>query len=79
MTEATGAVASFETDIKPLFRESDRAAMLRAFDLWAYADVAAHAQAIAERLQNGTMPCDGPWPADDVAKFANWMSTGAHP
>jgi len=30
---------SFEQDIKPLFRESDRRAMDFAFDLWDYQDV----------------------------------------
>ena len=38
---------SFDADIKPLFREKDRDSMLRAFDLWSYADVQAHADAIA--------------------------------
>ena len=79
MPDATEPVASFETDIRPLFRESDRAAMLKAFDLWSYGDVRTHAEKIAERLQDGTMPCDGPWPADDVTKFADWMSSGARP
>jgi hypothetical protein len=79
MTDATSPAASFETDIRPLFRECDRAAMLRAFDLWSYDDVSAHAEQIAARLQDGTMPCDGAWPADDVAKFADWRSGGAKP
>ena len=74
MTE-TGA-ASFETDIKPMFRESDRDAMLRAFDLWSYADVAAHAEEIAERLQDGTMPCDGAWPGEQVDKLQQWIDAG---
>jgi hypothetical protein len=79
MADAAEPVASFETDIKPLFRESDRAAMLRSFDLWSLDDVRAHAQQIAEQLQAGTMPCDGAWPTDDVTKFADWVSSGAHP
>ena len=52
----------FETDIKPLFREKDRQAMRRAFDLWSYDDVVAHADAITQRLSDGTMPCDDAWP-----------------
>jgi hypothetical protein len=79
MADATEPVASFETDIKPLFRESDRTAMLRAFDLWSYADVASHAEQIAARLQDGSMPCDGAWPADNVTRFTDWVSGGAHP
>lgn len=69
-------VPSFKSDIKPLFRESDRDAMRRAFDLWSAADVRTHAAAIAEHLRNGTMPCDGPWPAEDVALFDRWVAGG---
>jgi hypothetical protein len=29
-----------------------------AFDLWAYADVRAHADAILHRIENGSMPWD---------------------
>jgi hypothetical protein len=66
----------FESDIKPLFRDKDREAMRRAFDLWSYADVVAQADAIAERLRDGTMPCDGAWPADDVERFRRWIEEG---
>jgi hypothetical protein len=69
-------VVTFATDIKPLFRERDRGAMKGAFDLWSYDDVRAHAEAIATHLRNGTMPCDGPWPADRVALFDRWRSDG---
>jgi hypothetical protein len=79
MTDPTQHGASFETDVRPLFRESDRDAMLKMFDLWSYADVRGHAQQIAEQLRAGTMPCDGAWPADDVMTFTNWMSNGAKP
>jgi len=64
---------SFDTDIKPLFREMDRDAMRRAFDLWSYADVGAHAAAIAEALKNGAMPCDGAWPPQRVELFERWI------
>lgn len=47
-----------------------------AFDLWAYDEISEHAEAILERLQNGTMPCDGAWPAERVAVFARWLETG---
>ena len=70
---------SFERDIKPLFRDSDRAAMSKAFDLWSAADVAAHGDAIAARLRNGSMPCDGPWPAGQVEIFTRWLDGGARP
>ncbi len=68
---------SFERDIKPLFRASDRAAMKRAFDLWSATDVAEHGEAIAARLRDGSMPCDGPWPAKDVQTFTSWLDGGA--
>jgi hypothetical protein len=67
----------FATDIRQLFRESDRAAMLSAFDLWAYHDVVTHGAAIAAKLHDGSMPCDGPWPADRVALFERWRAEGA--
>jgi hypothetical protein len=67
---------SFDADIKPLFREKDRDSMQRAFDLWNFADVKSHAAAIAERLKNGSMPCDGAWPPDRVALFERWMEQG---
>lgn len=70
---------SFERDIKPLFRDTDRAAMSKAFDLWSATDVAQHGQAIAARLGDGSMPCDGPWPADRIALFTRWLEAGAHP
>jgi hypothetical protein len=72
---------SFERDLKPLFRESDRATMLSvaSFDLWKRDDVAANSQAILERLGDGSMPCDGPWPADRVDVFRRWMDAGMPP
>ena len=30
--------------------------MLKAFDLWSYADVETHADAIGQRLRDGSMP-----------------------
>jgi hypothetical protein len=67
---------TFATDIRPLFRESDREAMRRAFDLWDYDDVVSHGPAIAAKLRDGTMPCDGPWPAERVALFDRWLERG---
>ena len=70
---------SFERDIKPLFREKDRTSMSKAFDLWSATDVAAHGQAIAAKLRDGSMPCDGPWPAERVQTFTQWLDSGAQP
>ena len=70
---------SFETHIKPLFREHDRKSMTFAFDLWSYDDVRAHAAEILQRLSNGSMPCDGAWPAERVEVFRRWTESGFQP
>jgi len=67
---------SFETDVKPLFRERDRESMLAAFDLWSYDDVAQHADAILDQVQAGTMPCDSAWPEAQVDLFRRWAEGG---
>jgi Ferritin-like len=67
---------AFEDDIKPLFRERDRDSMRFAFDLWSPDDVSTNADAILERLEAGTMPCDGAWPAERVAVFRRWIDAG---
>ena len=67
---------SFDKDIKPLFRDKDRSSMLGRFDLWSHPDVRDNAPAILEVLQAGTMPCDGPWGADDIELFARWIASG---
>ncbi len=66
----------FEQHIKPLFRERDRKSMKFAFDLWSYGDARANAQAILERVEAGTMPCDGKWPAEWVDVLKRWTQTG---
>ncbi len=66
----------FDEDIKPLFRDRDRDSMRFAFDLWSLDDVSTHADAILARLEAGTMPCDGAWPAERVAVFRSWIDAG---
>ena len=73
---ATDEPISFERDVKSLFREGDRESMKWAFDLWSHDDVARHHDAILERLRNGTMPCDGAWPDEQVAVFQDWIEAG---
>ena len=72
---------SFATDIRPLFRDSpDVATMKRmGLDLSSYEDVRAQADGVYSRLADGSMPCDGPWPEDQVAKFKTWMDEGMAP
>jgi hypothetical protein len=72
----TNGSISFEQHIKPLFREGDRQSMKWAFDLWSHDDVAGNSGAILERLRNGTMPCDGAWPDEQVAVFQDWVEAG---
>jgi hypothetical protein len=67
---------SFEADIRPLFRDDDADAMSWAFDLRSYADVKEHAEAIYERLADGSMPCDEPWPEAEVQRFRAWIDEG---
>ncbi len=68
--------ASFERDIRPLFRDEDVDAMEFAFDLRSYADVRENAEDIHERLADGSMPCDGEWAAADVERFRAWIDAG---
>jgi hypothetical protein len=74
-----GEQVSFEVHLKPLFRDRDRQSMSFAFDLWSVDDVRAHPADILERLANGSMPCDGPWPEQQVAVFRRWTETGCPP
>jgi len=73
---ADGGSVSFAQDIQPLFREGDRKAMKFAFDLGSHDDVKSNADAILARLENGSMPCDGAWPADRVDTFRRWVESG---
>ena len=62
----TATAPSFANDIKPLFRESDRTAMLETLDLWSFDDVTSNSTAILGAVESGSMPCDGPWPDEQV-------------
>ena len=73
------ADVSFESDVKPLFREKDQKAMNYAFDLASYEDVKDHADGILARLEAGTMPCDGAWPDEQVETFRRWKDGGMAP
>lgn len=70
---------SFAHDIRPLFRDKDVEEMQFAFDLGNYDDVKDNAQAILDRLADGSMPCDTPWPQDQIALFRQWMDDGSPP
>ena len=75
MTADADEPVSFETHVKPLFRQVDRQSMRSHFDLWSHDDVSQHADAIFDRLQAGTMPCDGAWPRAQVELFQRWAES----
>lgn len=70
-------VPGFEEDIRPLFRPRDINVMraIAGFDLSDIEDVKANVDRIFEKLQ-ADMPCDGLWPAEDLAKFKAWKDGG---
>ena len=77
MTAAGGSgKVSFAHDIRPMFREKDRRSMRASLDLFQYAEVAEHADAILGALSSGKMPCDGAWPAAKVPTFQRWIDAG---
>ncbi len=67
---------SFGHDIRPLFRSKDIESMSGLFDLSSYQDVRSNADKIYEKLSNGSMPCDGVWPAERVQLFQSWINAG---
>ncbi len=72
----TATAPSFANDIKPLFRESDRTAMLSAFDLWSFDDVTSNSARILGAVESGSMPCDTQWPDDQVGLLRRWIDSG---
>jgi hypothetical protein len=46
------------------------------FDLGSYDDVRANSEGILVRLEDGSMPCDGAWPAADIDRFRAWIAAG---
>ena len=75
----TLSAPSFANDIKPLFRESDRTAMLSAFDLWSFEDVTSNSARILEAVDSGSMPCDTQWPDEQVDLLRRWINGGTQP
>jgi hypothetical protein len=73
------AVPSYARDIRPLFREEDIDAMDFVFDLSSYDDVKENAEAIYDRLEDGTMPCDQAWSPEHVHLFRTWIDAGSAP
>lgn len=72
---------SFADDIAPMFREKDVEEMkeISGFDLSDYDDVSSRASHIYERLKDESMPCDGPWPEEQIEKYKRWIDQGKQP
>jgi len=72
---------SFARDIRPLFRDTPDVETMKkmGLDLSSYGEVKTQAEGIYSRLENGTMPCDEPWPKERVATFKRWMDEGMGP
>ena len=72
---------SFARDIRPLFRDTPDVDSMKDYglDLSSYDQVKGQAEKIYETLNNGSMPCDSPWPAEQVALFKRWMDDGMAP
>ena len=72
---------SFAQAIRPLFRDEDIEEMQfqSDFDLGKYEDVCARAAQIYARLADLSMPSDGPWPAEQIDLFKQWMEQGMAP
>lgn len=76
MTTNDDGPLSYETHVKPLFRERDRDSMEFAFDLWSHDDVSRYAASILARLEDGSMPCDDTWPQARIDLFRRWIQDG---
>ncbi len=72
---------SFKTDIRPLFRDEPDVDSMKDYglDLSSYDEVKAKAKEIYATLEDGSMPCDGPWPEEHLALFKRWMDEGMAP
>ena len=68
---------SFANDIRRLFRNTDVETMKDfGLDLSSYEQVKEKAPEIYAAVEDGRMPCDEPWPKNDVALFKSWMDEG---
>jgi hypothetical protein len=72
---------SFVSDIRPLFRDSPDVDSMQGYglDLSSYEEVKAKAPEIYARLEDGSMPCDEPWPKERLELFKQWMDEGSAP
>jgi len=69
----------FERDIRPFFRDKGRTSMMKVSGLWSHGEVLVYQDAIPDQPRQGSMPCDGTWPRDQVTLFSRWISAGSQP
>ena len=68
---------SFAKDIRPLCRQKDVDTMNDfGLDLSSYEEVKGKAPKICATFENGSMPCNEPWPEGQVAIFKRWIDEG---
>jgi len=67
---------SYAQDVRPLFWASDLEAMSFVFDLASHEEFREHGVEILDRLADGSMPCDAPWPVEAVMLFRAWVDSG---
>ena len=78
---------SFEDDVLPLFTPVDIDHMRTIgvlLDDYEYMSTPANAEKVLDRLLAGQMPPSwgggaGPWPAEQIARFRDWMDGGLQP
>jgi hypothetical protein len=77
---------SYATNIRPLFRQTDIDHMnAQSLNLASYADVKTNAQHILGRLKGDGGPLmppkrsGGPWSAEKIALFKQWIDDGSQP
>jgi hypothetical protein len=64
------------SEIQALFRDDDVRAMSWAFNLHDYREVRENAELIYDRIADGSMPCDEPWPDDRLQLLRSWIDAG---
>src|SRR6266852_1207030 len=75
-TRMTGNL-SFEADVLPLFRAGDIQCMKnQGLDLSDWFECRKAAKGILSAVSTGDMPPDGPWSADKIKIFSDWIDEG---
>ena len=75
------ALLSFAKDIRPLFRDTPDVDSMKKYglDLSSYEEVKAQSAAILASVEGGSIPCDDPWPKEQVDLLRQWIKEGMAP